>query len=470
MRVSRIQIAKSPSPNHVTSSMSETKTQPWSASSVFADKCVCPIFFVARACVPSEYPRACVPSEYPCPVFLLRSCGYLTMSEVLIVGGGIGGLTAALCLAQQGQTVQVLEQAPAISEAGAGIQLSPNATRVLFHLGLQGPLTAAAYLPQRTEIRDWRSGRVISSNVLGEAVREQYGFPYLHVHRSDLVDVLERAVRSESRITLHVGMRVDTIHQDANAVSLAASDKSFDADILIGADGIRSVVRESLFGPERATFTGNVAWRMLIPVEDLPAGLLPPVAGVWWGPGRHFVHYFVRRGELVNCVCVVEQDGWTVESWTEPGNPAELRRAFAGWHSTIQTLIDAAKPDSLFKWALFDRPPMPEWSRGRTTLLGDACHPTLPFMAQGAAMAIEDAAVLAACVAGGGGRDVITNLDRYAQLRRARTAGIQLGSRRNATIFHLSGIKAWLRNRAAGRAASGRLDGIFRYDALRAHE
>ena len=402
------------------------------------------------------------------------------MSEVLIVGGGIGGLTAALCLAQQGQTVQVFEQASAISETGAGIQLSPNATRVLFHLGLEVPLRVAAFLPQHTEIRDWRSGRLISRNVLGETARDTFGFPYLHVHRGDLIGVLEQAVRGEPRITLHVGKRVHTLSQNEDAVSLVADDKTFDADILIGADGIRSVVREVLFGPARATFTGNVAWRMLIPVEDLPAGLLTPGVGVWWGPGRHFVHYFVRRGALVNCVCVAEQDGWTVESWTEPGNPQELRDAFAGWHPTIQTLIGQAQPGSLFKWALFDRPPMPEWGQNRVSLLGDACHPTLPFMAQGAAMAIEDAAVLAACVAGSGAGsgagseaasgDVKSNLDRYARLRRARTAGIQVGSRRNAKIFHLSGFKAWLRNRAAGRATSGQLDGIFKYDALRAHE
>jgi len=390
------------------------------------------------------------------------------MSEVLIVGGGIGGLTAALCLAERGHSVQVFEQAPMIAEAGAGIQLSPNATCVLFDLGLQTQLASMAFIPQHTEIRDWRSGRLISSNVLGEAVRERYGFPYLHVHRGDLIGVLEQAVRRESRIRLHVGKRVDTVRQDGNAVSIVADHKSIDADILVGADGIRSVVREALFGPERATFTGNVAWRMLIPVGDLPADLVPPVAGVWWGPGRHFVHYYVRRGELVNCVCVVEQDGWTVESWTEPGIPEELRDAFSGWHPTIQTLIGAARRGSLFKWALFDRPPMPEWSRGRMTLLGDACHPTLPFMAQGAAMAIEDSAVLAACVTHGG--DVPAALDRYAQLRRARTAGIQLGSRRNATIFHLSGVKAWLRDRAAASAAKGQLDGIYRYNALRAHE
>ncbi len=403
------------------------------------------------------------------------------MSEILIVGGGLGGLTAALCLARQGHRVQVFEQAPVISEAGAGIQLSPNATRVLFHLGLQAPLAAMAFAPQRTEIRHWRTGHLIGSNPLGEEVRERYGFPYLNVHRGDLIGVLERAVRRTAGVTLHVGMPVETVREDAQVVSLVAAGQSFEGEILIGADGIRSVVREALFGPERATFTGNIAWRMLIPVEELPAGLLPPVAGVWWGPGRHFVHYFVRRGELVNCVCVVEQRGWTVESWTEPGSPDELRAAFVGWHPTIQSLVSAARPGSLFKWALFDRPPMSAWSRGRMTLLGDACHPTLPFMAQGAAMAIEDGAVLAQCLRGerltgkrlandgeAAGGDISANLVRYTQLRRSRTAGIQLGSRRNATIFHLSGVKAWLRNRAAGKASESRLDGLFRYDAISA--
>jgi salicylate hydroxylase len=176
------------------------------------------------------------------------------------------------------------------------------------------------------------------------------------------------------------------------------------------------------------------------------------------------VHYYVRRGELVNCVCVVEQSGWTVESWTEPGERGQLGREFAGWHSSIRTLIDNIDPETCYRWALFDRPPMPRWSRGRVTLLGDACHPTLPFQAQGAAMAIEDAAVLARCLAAGPA--ISESLARYESLRRARTAQVQAGSRRNARVFHLSGPAAWLRNRAVGLASGRVMDGLYRYDAL----
>ena len=201
-----------------------------------------------------------------------------------------------------------------------------------------------------------------------------------------------------------------------------------------------------------------------MPADQLPDGLVHPVAGVWWGPGKHFVHYYVRRGELVNCVCVVEKDGWEVESWTERGDLAELRNDFSGWHETIGTLIDNMDPNACFRWALFDRPPMTRWSDGRVTLLGDACHPTLPFMAQGAALAIEDAAVLARCLrAEPAEADALL---RYEALRKKRTAGIQLGSRRNARVFHLRGFKAWARNRAASKAGAGVTDRLYRYNAL----
>ena len=223
-----------------------------------------------------------------------------------------------------------------------------------------------------------------------------------------------------------------------------------------------------------------IAWRALVPTERLPDGLIRPMATAWWGPGMHFVHYYVRRGELVNCVCVVEKSGWQVESWTERGEYDELKGDVAGWHDDIQTLVDQADRDALYKWALFDRLPMSRWGEGRATLLGDACHATLPFMAQGAAMAIEDGAVLARCLrdridAGGGEhRAIETGLSRYAELRMRRTAKVQTGSRRNATLFHLSGAKAWARN-AALKNTPDRLrpnpqEWIFRYDALAALE
>jgi salicylate hydroxylase len=225
-------------------------------------------------------------------------------------------------------------------------------------------------------------------------------------------------------------------------------------------------VRQALWGDEQPDFTGNVAWRALVPVERLPQGLIPPTATAWWGPGKHFVHYYVRGGSQVNCVCVVEKDGWGLESWTEPGDQAELKADFSGWHSSIQALIDNVEADSLYRWALYDRAPMPAWRQGRVSLLGDACHPTLPFMAQGAAMSIEDAAVLAGCLAAD--LDIESALQRYEELRRPRTAEIQKGSRRNASVFHLSGAKAWLRDRAASRAGNSTMQRLFSYNALTA--
>ena len=386
--------------------------------------------------------------------------------KVLIVGGGIGGITAALCLAQQGHKVEVFEQAPDFTEVGAGIQLSPNCTRVLIHLGLQDALRACAFVPEGTEFRAWRTGRVIARRPLGEDAIQRYGAPYYHIHRGDLLKVLVTAAASEAAISLHTDARVTNIDQDEAKVHLELQEAVCTGDAAVGADGIHSFVRTALWGEEDPRFTGNVAWRALVPVERLPAGLIRPMSTAWWGPHKHFVHYYIRGGQLVNCVAVVEKDGWQVESWTEHGNYSELKADFAGWHSDIQTLIDQADRSSLFKWALYDRAPMRRWSNGRVTLLGDACHPTLPFMAQGAAMAIEDAAVLAACLSGQS--DVADRLQRYETLRRERTARIQNGSRRNAKVFHLTGVKAWLRNRAANQAGARSMDGLFSYNPLQA--
>ena len=384
---------------------------------------------------------------------------------VLIAGGGIGGLTLALCLAEHGCPALVLEQAAEFGEPGAGIQLSPNCTRVLHWLGLADALQAQAFLPQAIQFRHWRSGRVLVQHALGEAARRKYGFPYCHMHRGDLLALLAGAAAAHPGIELRAGARVQGLAQDAQGVTAHLSEGRRRGRALVGADGIRSVVRARLFGPEAPRFTGNVAWRMLAPSERLEAGRIPPAAVCWWGPGRHFVHYYVRGGALVNAVCVVEKAGWEVESWTARGEWQELKGDFAGWHRDVQLLIDCADRGSLRKWALFDRPPMPRWGRGRATLLGDACHPMLPFMAQGAAMAIEDAAVLSRCLAGAD--EISAALRRYEALRQPRAARVQRHSRRNAKLFHLSGFKARLRDLAAGAIAARTMDGLFRYDALR---
>lgn len=386
--------------------------------------------------------------------------------NVLIAGGGIGGLTAALCLAQLGHSVTVLEQAQEFGEAGAGIQLSPNCTRVLHNLGLEAALLKRSFIPQGTQFRHWMSGKVINENTLGEAAVERYGMPYYHIHRGDLLQVLVEAATVAPNIFLHVNAAAEDFVEHADGVTLNTSAGRFKADLLIGADGIHSVIREQLWGAEQPRFTGNIAWRCLVPTESLPKDLIRPMSTAWWGPGKHFVHYYVCGGEFVNCVCVVEKQGWEIESWTAPGDAQELRSDFAGWHQDIQQLINHADAESLFKWALFDRDPMSEWGKGRVSLLGDACHPTLPFMAQGAAMAIEDGAVLAACLSTDG--DIPSSLKRYEDLRRGRTAKIQKGSRRNAKVFHLSGLKAWMRNRAIRSVGSRTVDALYSYNVLEA--
>ncbi|MBT7371323.1 MAG: NAD-binding protein, partial [Gammaproteobacteria bacterium] len=367
--------------------------------------------------------------------------------RVAIAGGGVGGLTAALSLARIGCEVTLYEQAPEFSEVGAGLQLAPNCTRVLHHLGLEEALRGVAFLPQATQFRDWRSGRVIAETPLGEDVQKKHGGPYYHIHRGDLLRILVEAAESTKKISLQTGVRVEHFCETEAGVQLSVNGLDCEADLLVGADGIHSVVRAGLWGERRPRFTGNVAWRALVPADCLPDGLIKPMSTVWWGPGKHFVNYYLRRGELVNCVCVVEKEGWEVESWTERGDYDELRADFAGWHDDVQQLIEQVDRDSLFKWALYDRAPLEAWGRGRVTLLGDACHPTLPFMAQGAAMAIEDAAVLASCLAAG--HEISASLARYEDLRRRRTAWIQNSSRRNAEVYHMSGIQTWFRNKVA---------------------
>jgi len=388
--------------------------------------------------------------------------------DVIIVGGGIGGLTAALCLANAGIGVTVLEQSERITEIGAGIQISPNGNRVLHGLGLRKALDRAAFRPLMSERRDWRTGEVLAGAPLGDAVVQKHGFPYYHIHRADLIGVLAEAAAAHSGIRLETGVRVDSVDQSNDRVEARLADGTTRrAYVLIGADGIRSVVRDALFGPDAPDFTGNIAWRSLIPVERLPEGMVRPASTAWWGPGRHFVHYYVRAGSHVNCVAVVEKEGWEVESWTERGDIDELRADFDRWHDDIQTLIGAMDPDACFKWALFDRKPMQRWGKGRISLLGDACHATLPFMAQGAVMAIEDGAVLAGCLSTID--DVPEALQRYEDLRRDRTAAIQYGSRRNAKLFHLREDEAGERNETAAQDYRRTIDGLFAYDAVTAH-
>jgi salicylate hydroxylase len=382
-----------------------------------------------------------------------------------VVGGGIGGMSAALSLLQAGFNVHVYEQATQLREVGAGVQVSVNASRVLYRLGLADALAATAVRPLAMHQRRWDDGRTLLRAALGEAVEQAYGFPYFHLHRADLLTTLANALPPER---LHLGHRLVDFKDCGDRVHLAFADRpTVDVDVLIGADGIHSAVRSLLFGPEHPRFTGCIAYRGLVPAARLAHLDVEASCEVWLGPGRHFVHYFVRGKQLVNFVACIEQDEWVRESWTQRGRIDDVLEAFKGWHPQIPAIINAA--DETHVWALFDRAPMPSWTAGRVALLGDACHAMLPFMAQGAAQSIEDGATLAACLATADPSDVTTALRRYQELRLPRASLLQSMSTDNKARNHLPDGPAQQERDAqlaAGASWSfNSVDWLYRHDA-----
>ncbi len=353
-------------------------------------------------------------------------------TRVGIVGGGIGGLTAALSLLRHGFDVHVYEQASMLGEVGAGVQVSPNASRVLHGLGLSGELAQTGVKPLAFHQRRWDDGRTLLRSPLGERLEATFGFPHYQMHRADLLTALAGAVPAER---VHLGHRLTGLTDHGDRVEARFDNgASAGVDVLVGADGIKSTVRRVLFGPEHPRFTGCVAYRGLVPAQRLKTLDLEVTVQVWMGPGRHFVHYLVSAGRLVNFVAVIEQDTWTRESWTDRGDIAAALEAFEGWHPQVRTILGSV--DETFIWALFDRAPLRRWSAGRVTLLGDACHAMLPFFAQGAAQAIEDGATLAACHAAAGS-DLAAALRRYETVRIPRAIRLQAISTSNKTRFHL---------------------------------
>ena len=358
--------------------------------------------------------------------------------HIIVAGAGLGGLTLALCLARVGFRVTVLEQAKVLGEVGAGVQISANGARVLYHLGLADALNRVAFRPESGEMRHWQTGETLSSRPLGQASEQDFGFPYFHLHRADFHSILATELRDVISVDLHLDHKVTEFDQTETGVRVSTEGgANFSGDVLVGCDGIHSAIREQLFGPDAPRFTGCVAWRATVPVDILPPGHVRPVASNWIGQGGHFVHYYVRRGELVNCVGVMERGAWQAESWSSAGAITEFINDFSGWHEDLQILMQAA--ENCFQWGLFDRDPLPQWGDGRVTLLGDACHPMLPFMAQGAVMAIEDAYTLAQCLAANES-NLPGALSHYEALRKERTTVVQKMSRDNIQFFHRAGI------------------------------
>lgn len=393
------------------------------------------------------------------------------VNRVVIAGAGIGGLCAALALAKKGVAVVVCEQAANLGEVGAGLQISPNALKVLRQLGLEPELRALAFVPQNAAIRDYKTGEYYLKSFLGKQAEARYGAPYWHLHRADLHQVLaEACVLAGVELVLNAVVTGYRENTEFKQVSLLLEDGGeFSADLLIGADGIRSKIREQMLGQERPIFMGQVAWRGVIPVSELTVDVEPD-ACVWAGPGRHFVSYYLRGGDYVNFVAVEERSDWQSESWREEGDVDELKRAFADWHPEVSELIKSAS--STFLWALNGRNELSTWHKSRVVLLGDACHPMLPFMAQGAAMAIEDAYVLAKCLSR---FELSDALFKYEQTRKPRATKVQQMSKANAGLYHMHGgalgkmkLKAL---QAAGRfvpnVIQSKLDAVYGYDVTK---
>lgn len=365
--------------------------------------------------------------------------------------------------------MQVLEQAAALRELGAGVQLGPNGTRVLIGLGLGAALERVVCPAAGKEIRLWNTGENWNLFDLGESAVERYGAPYWMVHRGDLHTVLFQAVRAARPDAIRLGATCEGVTQDDLGVVLTlASGEQVRGTALVGADGVHSRIRQVLFGPGNARFTGLMAWRGLVPMQALPAHQRRPVGDNWVGKGGHVVTYPLRRGEILNFVGVVERDDWHAESWTDPGSHEECERDFAGWHADIHRIIAAI--DQPFKWALLGREPLQTLVEGRVALLGDAAHPMLPFMAQGANMAIEDGLILARCLETY--QDARAALRAYDAARRDRTARAVSASLDNAARFHnpaladAAGAAAYVTREWQPEKVAARYDWAYEYDAL----
>jgi len=390
----------------------------------------------------------------------------ISSRTVIVAGAGIGGLTAALALARNGFRVIVLEQAELLEETGAGIQLSPNAARTLIDLGLESRLRPHVVAPTALRVLSATTGREIVRMPLGEAAEQRYGAPYWVIHRGDLQAALAAAVSGHLDITVKLGVRVEDFVAHTNGVTVSAHGHAGITEerglALLAADGLWSLMRKRIGGGAPPRFAGRTAWRGLVPARQVAPEFREPLVHLWLGRDAHLVHYPVKAGRVINIVAITT-DSWNAPGWSEPASPADLIPRLAGeaWAPPARALVGL--PEAWLKWALYDRRPIRRWSQGPVALLGDAAHPMLPFLAQGAAMAIEDAAVAAQCLARQPD-DATGALRTYCTVRRARTRRVQRVAARNGARYHLAGARGRLRDAAMRMTGGKRL--LQHYDWL----
>jgi len=368
--------------------------------------------------------------------------------QILIAGGGIGGLTAAIALGRRGIKATVLERSSFTDRTGAGIQLGPNATRILRELGVLAAIRPAAFRPDAMSLYDGPTGRQLQSLPLGKRADKYYGAPYLTFHRADLHDGLRSVAEKIATIKLETGFDVTSIKTDGDAMLVRSADGAVaKGSCLIGADGLWSTTRDLLFPRDRLRFTGTTAWRTLLDRKDIPSPFDAPVIGLWFGPGAHVVYYPVRDGRSLNLVAITE-GGAEGQGWSQPADATALLERLKPFARELQSLLERAT--AWRRWSLYRLPPLKSFSAGRVVLIGDAAHPVLPYLAQGAALAIEDAVSLAQSL-DASPDDLQQAIQLYERPRRARIARVQDLSRRYGWIYHVRGPIRLARNFVLGR-------------------
>ncbi|WP_164857263.1 FAD-dependent monooxygenase [Sphingomonas crocodyli] len=381
--------------------------------------------------------------------------------QVVIVGGGIGGLATALALLRRGDSVRIFEQAPELKEIGAGLTISPNATRALISLGLGDAVAAIGSVPDESVTYHWESGDVIRRRSMGDHYLREYGGHYYHMHRADLHAALLAEVRKLAPDAVHTDHVATGVEQDETSATVRFTNGArATGDLVIGADGVRSITYATLFGATPPTFTNRVAWRAVVPaaaVADLGLAKMGSIPG----PERTASWYNLRGGELINLVFMSRWDAWVDEDWRARATIDDVREAFVGWCPLTRELIERLPADGILRWGLFDRPPYEHWSQGHIAFVGDAVHPMLPYMGQGAAMAIEDAVILARLFDAEASQ--ADALARYGEVRRPRTDWIQMASRQRADFWEKTDPRAQL-----GTAMADAHLAIYPYDAATA--